>query len=165
MKRLTLMILVAAAALTLGSLNLTAQAPGSQIVFVDSQAAINAHPAGKEAREIEERGRAQLDEISQQIDVISQRARSGEQPSFEEQELYQTLIASHEMVMNNTVTEAGTAAQPAVEAVDRILQELSAENGYSLVLDQTVAAGSGLVVYAVDGLDITDQVIQKISGQ
>jgi outer membrane protein len=160
------MILAAAAVLALGSLNLNAQAPGSQIVFVDSQAAINAHPAGKAAREVEERGRAELDEIKRDIEVIAQRARAGEQIGPAEQELYQTLLTTHDARMNHYISEAGAAAQPAVEAIDRILTALSAEFGYTLVLDQTVAAGSGLVVYAAEGLDITQQVIDRVnSGQ
>jgi outer membrane protein len=157
------MILAAAAVLTLGSLNLNAQAPGSQIVFVDSQAAINAHPAGKAARDIEERGRAELVDIKKSIDAIAQRARAGAQIDAAEQEYYQTLLTTHDSVMNRYINEAGAAAQPAVEAIDRILKALSAEHGYTLVLDQTVAAGSGLVVHAAEGLDITQQVIDRVT--
>lgn len=157
------MILAAAAVLTLGSLNLNAQAPGSQIVFVDSQAAINAHPAGSAARAVEEQGRIELEDIRKEIDSIAQRARAGQDIGPEEQETYQVLLTTYDSIMNRIMNEAGTAAQPAVEAIDRTLRELSAEFGYTLVLDQTVAAGSGLVVFAAEGLDITELVISRIT--
>lgn len=164
MKRLTLILLCVAAILGVASTNLTAQAPETRIVFVNSQAAIAAHPAGEEATALEGQAREELGGIQSSIQELANKARSGQQLSAEEQERYQTLLATMQSVQQRFEAEISAAAEPAVTAVDETIRQIAQEEGYTIVLDSGVAGprGTNLVVYAQEGLDITDQVIERI---
>ena len=166
MKRLTLLILAVVAILGVASTNLTAQETAAQIVFVNSQAAIAAHPAGQQIEDLEAQAREEISGLQQSIQEIANRARQGQQLTPEEQERYQTLVATLQTVQQRWEADIAEAAQPAVEAVDAAIQALAQENGYSIVLDAGVAGpqGTNLVVYAQEGLDITQQVIERIQG-
>ena len=165
MKRLTLLLLVVAALIGVASLNLTAQETSTRIVFVNSQAAIAAHPAGAQASQVEEQARQELQEIQGSIEQLAARARAGEQLTPEEQEPYQTLLTTLQSVQQRYQAEFGAAAGPAIEAVNAAIADIAEENGYSIVLDALAAGpqGTNLVVYAQPGLDITDLVIERIS--
>ena len=60
------------------------------------------------------------------------------------------------------VEEVAAAAEPAVQAVDQALKAVAAEQGYTVVFDYEVAEQSGMVVYAQDGLDIPQLVIDRL---
>ncbi len=55
-------------------------------------------------------------------------------------------------------------ANAAIAAVNAAITAVATSQGYSMVLDGNIAGqnGIGLVVYAAEGLDITDQVIENI---
>lgn len=167
MKRLTLILLCVVAILGVASINLTAQAPSTRIVFVNSQAAIAAHPAGEEATALEAQAREELGGIQSSIQELANRARAGEQLTAEEQERYQTLLATLQSVQQRYDAEIRTVAEPAIAAVDQAIRAVAAENGYSIVLDSDVAGprGTNLVVFAEEGLDVTDQVVSRIQSQ
>ncbi len=156
------MILATVAIAFLGSLNLQAQAPGARIAFINSQQALDAHPAGAAAREIEQRGIAEVEEIQSSLNAILERARSGAQITPEEQEAFQTGQIALESTAQRYREEVAAAAEPAVVAVDTALKELAAEQGYAVVFDYEVASATGLVVYAQDGLDVTQLVIDRL---
>lgn len=164
MKRLTLILLLVAAIVGVASMNLTAQTPDTRVVFVNSQAVIAAHPAGEEATQLEQQAREELDGIRSSIEELANRARAGEQLTAEEQERYQTLLATLQTVQQRYQAEISAAAEPAVAAVDEAIRAVAQENGYSIVLDSVEAGprGTNLVVYAEDGLDITPQVVERI---
>ncbi|MEX2535430.1 MAG: OmpH family outer membrane protein [Trueperaceae bacterium] len=164
MKRLTLILVCVAVILGVASINLTAQAPDTRIVFVNSQAAIAAHPAGDEAIALEAQAREELSGIQSSIQELAERARAGEQLTAEDQERYQTLLATLQTVQQRYEAEIATAAEPAVTDVDQTIRALAQENGYSIVLDAVEAGprGTNLVVYAQEGLDITELVIERI---
>ncbi len=165
MKRLTNLAIGAAivvAVLALSSVTLTAQDQPTRLVFVDSQAAISAHPAGQAADLLQEQARQELGELRDDIDVLTQRLRAGEQLTPEEDELYQTLLTTLEMVQSRYQADVVATATPAIEAVNQTIEAVAKENGYTVVLDVNVAARDGLVVYAQDGLDITATVVERI---
>lgn len=166
MKRLTLITLCVAAILGVASTQLTAQAPETRIVFVNAQAAIAAHPAGEEAVRIQEQARQETGEIRQSIQELADRARAGQQLTPEEQERYQTLVTTLQAVQQRYAADFDRAAAPAIEAVNGTIAQLAEENGYSIVMDAVAAGreGTNLVVYAQPGLDITEQVIERLGG-
>ncbi len=165
MKRLTYSILAVLAVALLGFLNPTAQSTGTRIGFVNSQQAIDSHPAGQAARDIEQRGLTELQEIEANLNALVARAQTGAQITPEEQELYTQYQASLESVSRRYAGEVAAAAEPAVIAVDAALSAVAAEQGFSMIFDFEVARASGLIVYAEDGLDITELVIQRVQGQ
>lgn len=163
MKRLTLFVLALVAALGLAGATLTAQEGTTKIVFVDSQAAIAAHPAGAEAEALRQQAADELGGLRADLDALVQKARSGTQLSADEQERYNTLLRTVQQVDQRYRQQIEEAAQPAIEAVNGVIRDLAQEQGYTIVFDIGAASG-GLVVYAQDGLDITPQVLERVRG-
>lgn len=94
--------------------------------------------------------------------MLTQRLRAGEQLTPEEDELYRTLLTTLETVQSRYQADVVATATPAIEAVNQTIGAIALENGYTVVLDVSVAARDGLVVYAQDGLDITATVVERI---
>ena len=164
MRRLTLTSLVVLAVLALGSLQLGAQEAPTKIVFVDAQAAINVHPAGQEAEQLQQQARQEIDELRSQIDALAEQARGGQQLSPEEAERYSALITTLEAVQQRYQQDIADTVAPAIEAVNAIIRDIAQANGYTIVMDIAQASG-GLVVYAQEGLDITQQVLDQVRAQ
>lgn len=164
MRRITLTFIALIAVLALGSLQLGAQEAPTKIVFVDAQAAINVHPSGADAQELQEMAREEISELRTEIDALAQKARGGEQLTPSEAERYSALITTVEAVQQRYQRDIAEAVGPAIEAVNEIIRSIAQENGYTIVMDITQAA-NGLVVYAQDGLDITPQVLEQVEAQ
>ena len=168
MKRLPFILLFALAAVLFASTALFAQEGGAAptIVFVDSQAAINAHPAGAEAAALQEQARGEIDALNADLQTLVQKVNGGEQLTAEEQSRFNQLRTALTSVQQRYAEQVQTAAQPAVEAVDGVIQAIADENGYDIILDSVVAGqqprGINLVVFARDSLDITPQVIERV---
>jgi outer membrane protein len=162
MNRLITLVLAAAAATVLLTSTLTAQPESNRLVFVDSQALIAAHPAGQEATELRSRAQAEVAEIREQLDSIQNRARAGATLTNEDTERFNILVTTLESVQARYQAEIAAAAGPAIEAVNAAIRDVATEQGYGIVFDIGAAADSGLVVYAADGLDITDAVMLRL---
>ncbi|MDE0099119.1 MAG: OmpH family outer membrane protein [Truepera sp.] len=161
MKRFALLALVILGVLALTLVRPTAQEQRSTIVFVDSQAAINAHPAGQAASDLQAQAREEIGLISADIDALNRRALEGQELSSAERGRLQVLIATLEAVQERYQSDIATTAQPALDRVNAVIRELAMENNYTIVLDAVVAS-NGLVVFAQDGLDITPLVLERI---
>ncbi len=142
---------------------LSAQADYSRIVFIDAARALASHPAGGAVAEIQERQEEELGPILQQIQELQRQAAERELTP-EEQDLADILIRTLQERQQLYAEEILQASEPAVNAVNAAITAISASQGYSMVLDGNIAGqnGIGLVVYAVEGLDITDQVIEYV---
>jgi outer membrane protein len=167
MKRLTLLLtaLAAFAAFALlASVATTAQDQPTKIVFVDSQAAISAHPSGAASDALQEQASEEISSLRDQIQGYTDRIRAGQQLTPEENEVYQTLLTTIQSVQQFWQQEISTTAEPALVAVNEAIAQIAEEEGYTIVMEFGVSASSGLVVYAQDGLDITATVIARVSG-
>lgn len=140
---------------------------GSQVVFVDSQAAIAAHPAGAASKELEAKAKAEIQGLQAELQPIVDKANSGTELTTEEQSRYQTIATTIRDIQARTAQDIAATAKPALDAVDAAIKAIAAENNYGIVLDREVAGlgGTGLVVYAREDLDITAQVVARIQGQ
>lgn len=161
MKRFALLALVVLGVLALTLVRPTAQEQRSTIVFVDSQAAINAHPAGQAASDLQAQAREEIGLISADIDTLNRRVLEGQELSSAERGRLQVLIATLEAVQERYQSDIAATAQPALDRVNAVIRELAMENNYTIVLDAVVAS-NGLVVFAQDGLDITPLVLERI---
>jgi outer membrane protein len=162
MKRLTLLAAAVVLAMVPLASTLTAQDQPTKMVFVDSQALLAAHPAGQAASSLREQAQVEVDEIRAQLDVIQDRARGGAQLTNEETERFNILLATLETVQVRYQADIAAAAAPAIEAVNAAIEAVSLENGYTIVMDIGASADMGLVVYAAEGLDITDAVMARL---
>lgn len=149
------------------SATLVAQQVANSIVFVDTQAAIAAHPAGAQAKTIEEQARTEVEALQGELKALADKANAGTQLTADEQSRFQTLRTTILEVQQNYATQIGQTAEPALAAVDVAIKAVAEENGYLIVLDSGVAGqgGTNLVVYAAEQLNITQQVIDRVSAQ
>lgn len=164
MKRLTIFGLAVLAVVAVATAQLSAQDQTARIAFVDSQAAINAHPAGQKAADLQKQAQTDISDVRSKLDELASKARGGQQLTPSESERYQTLLSTLDALQKRYQQDISDAAQPAVEAVDKAIKQLAQENGYTVVMDSRVAGsgGTNLVVYADPSLDITPQVIDLV---
>ncbi len=161
MKRLTLLLVAAVAvALMLGA-NLGAQDAPARIAFVDSQALIASHPAGEAANELRALAAEEIGGLREQLDGLQAKARA-EGLSNEEAEMFNVLVATYESVQARYAADIAAAAQPAIDAVNEAIRAVAEQNGIAVVMDIGTAAESGMVVYAADGLDLTEAVAERL---
>ncbi len=165
MRRLTLLGLVGAVVVAFAASTLSAQARPTKVVFIDSQAALMAHPSGSAVNALREQATAEINDLAASIAALERRIVAGEQLSPEEAERYQTLQTSLTAVQNRYLAEIDAAAAPAVTAVNEVIAQLAAENGYTIVFDRETARESRLVVYSDADLDITQLVIDRLLAQ
>ena len=161
MKRLAFIVLVVVCALVVTLVTPNAQKQTAPIVFVDSQAAINAHPAGQAANDLQIQAREEINFIRAEIEELNDRVIQGEVLPAADRERLQVLLATLDSVQLRYQEDISVTAQPAIQEVNDVIRVLATENGYSIVLD-TLVAGNGLVVFAQDGLDITPLVLERI---
>ncbi len=162
MRRLTLLGIAAAAVIALFATNLTAQQRPTKVVYVDSQAAIRAHPSGDQIENLRQQAATEVQDLTNSLAELEQKAASGQQLSADETDRYRALQSTLAAVQNRYLNDINAAAEPAVTAVNEIIAQLAQENGYTLVLDAVEAANLRLVVYADADLDITPLVIERV---
>jgi len=165
MRRLTLFGLVAAVLVAFLVISPSAQERQTRVVFVDSQAALRAHPAGAAVEDLRAQAETEVADLAAGLTALEDKLAAGEQLTPEESERYQTLQTTIVAVQNRYRDEINAAAAPAVEAVNSAIRDLAAANGYTIVMDRVEAANLRLVVYADDDLDITPMVIERVQGQ
>lgn len=140
-----------------------AQDAAPKIVFVDSQAAINAHPAGQAAAALQDQAKTEVGALQTDLQTLVDKANSGQQLSADEQSRFQQLRTALTEVQQRYAEQISTTVQPALDAVNKIIMEIAAENGYDIVLDSSAAKDSSLVVFARPELNITEQVIERVN--
>ncbi len=165
MKRVTVLGAALVLALAFAFTHLSAQSRPTKVVFVRSQAAILAHPAGARVEELKEQAQAEMGDLANSIKELEDRIAAGQQLSPEENERYQALLTSANAVQDRYRQEIDAAAQPAIEAVNEILAQLAEENGYTVILDADKARELQLVVYGDPDLDVTQMVIDRLQAQ
>lgn len=143
-----------------------ASAQGGKIVFVDTQAAINAHPAGAQANTLQEQARSEIEGLNQDLQALVAKISAGQQLTQEEQARFQQLRTAITSVQERYAQQIQEVVQPALDAVNQVIQQLAEENGYDIVIDSVVAGqeprGINLIVYAKPELDITPLVIERV---
>lgn len=164
MRRLTLLGIAAAALLALFASNLTAQERSTRVVYVNSQAAIHAHPSAAQLEALRAQARTDIEELVSSITALEQKAASGQQLTPDEADRYTTLQTTITAVDSRYREEIAAAAEPARAAVDQVLNDLAVELDYAIVLDSVAAYETGMIVYADPSLDITELVIERVQG-
>lgn len=140
----------------------TAQQQGTRIAFVNTDAVLEAHPAGQQAATLQRQAQEELNSIRQELEPLLQRRNAGETLATDERETLDVLQRTYQQTQQRYTQEIQEAVRPAEEAVDNAIRAVAQEQGYTMVLNRAVAATSGLVVYAEDDLDITEQVVARL---
>lgn len=165
MKRLTALGVVAVLAIFFAFSHLSGQSRDTKVVFVRSQTAILAHPAGAQVDELKQQAQTEVDGLVASLRELDAKLAAGNELTAEENERYQALVTSINAVQDRYAQEIDAAARPAIEAVNGILADLAEENGYTIIMDADKARELDLVVYADPDLDITQMVVDRLNAQ
>ncbi len=160
--RFTLLGIAAALAAVIFTSTLSAQERPTKVVYVDSQAALMAHPSGAAVESLRAQAEADVKELTDGLEALDAKAAAGQQLSPDEADRYRTLQTTLQAVQTRYINDINAAAAPAVADVNAVIADLAQTNGYTLVLDGAEARSLRLVVYADPDLDITPLVIEKL---
>src|SRR5690606_36488957 len=114
MRRLTLFGLIAAVLVAVLAISPSAQERDTRVVFVDSQAALRAHPAGAAVEELRAQADTEVSDLVAGLTALEEKIAAGQQLTPEASERYQTLQTTIVAVQNRYRDEIAAAAAPAV---------------------------------------------------
>ncbi|GAO75000.1 OmpH family outer membrane protein [Meiothermus ruber] len=162
MKRLTLFV-PTLAALLLSSL-LVAQTPptADKVGYLNARAVVEAHPQFVRVKEVQAKAEAELKPLREQVQSLEAKLRQGN-ATAQEQQAYRTAVQRLETAGQKWSEQQGSVLRPITEDIDMVIGRVAKEQGFAIVLDQEIAASSGLVVYAAQELDLTQAIKQAIS--
>lgn len=145
-----------------------------KIGYVDMRVALNECKAGKIAKvELEtmikdkqkalDDERKKLDDMQAELEkkaaVLSEKAKDEKQKEFQEKvQTYQKQLADAQKEINEKETEY---TKKILEDIRAIVNEIAKAEGFTLVFEKTEIS----VMYAKDGLDLTEKVVDKYNSQ
>lgn len=116
----------------------------------------------RQASEMETEIARLREEIQSQSLMLSEEALGEKKLALEQK------FNEYQQFMNNIFGEEGEAArrnteltQPIVEKINAVIADIAQEEGYTMIFD----AAQGNIVYAVKTIDLTQQVLEKLSEQ
>ncbi|MEP7065948.1 MAG: OmpH family outer membrane protein [Gemmatimonadota bacterium] len=152
---------------------LAAQAAAPKIVYVNSQKIISQAPGRADA---ETQFQKEMDQYKAQVQKMGDSLQTmvadyqKAEPTLsapvkatrtkdlrERQQAYQQHVQQLEQTAQQREAEL---VRPIMEQINKIIEQLRAENGYAFILD--AGSQAGVVVAADSSLDITDQVIKRL---
>ncbi|WP_297853090.1 OmpH family outer membrane protein [Meiothermus sp.] len=161
MKRFSLFVPILAG-LLLSSL-LVAQTPptADKIGYLNARAVVEAHPQFAQIKEIQAKAEAELKPLREELQPLEAKLRAGS-ASAQEQQNYRTVSQKLQEASKKWSDQQNAALRPITEEIDKLIGKVAKEQGFAIVLDQEVAAGSGLVVYAAPELDLTQAIVRAL---
>lgn len=162
MKRFALFV-PTLAALLLSSL-LIAQTPltADKVGYLNARAVVEAHPQFARVKEVQVKAEAELKPLREQVQSLENKLRQGN-ATVQEQQAYLSAIQKLESAEQKWSEQQAGVLQPITAEIDKAIGRVAKEQGFAIVLDQEIAASSGLVVYAAQELDLTQAIKQAIS--
>jgi outer membrane protein len=145
----------------LPSRSLTAQDQATKIVFIDVPRILSAYPGGEAVAEMRQQAQEEITGLQAELQAVVGNARSLQELSPEQREAADTIRQTIEQANLRWQQEIEQAAQPVLDAVNQAVAEVAQANGYAIVFDGVVARNSGLVIYAADDLNVTEQVLER----
>lgn len=133
----------------------------SRVGFVDADALIQAHPEFKKIQDIRAQARKELGPLEERLKPLDQKVKAGT-ASAKEQQDYQTLLQTYQTALKKWQERQAQALKPITEEIDRAIAKVAKAQGFSVVMNRQVAAQSGLVVYADEGTDLTQAVLEEV---
>ncbi len=161
MKRFSLFVPMLAALLLSGLL--VAQTPPSanKIGYLNARAVVEAHPQFARVKEVQTKAEAELKPLQEQVQALEAKLRQGSATTQEQQD-YRTAVQNLETTRQKWSEQQGSVLRPITEDIDKVIGRVAKEQGFAIVLDQEVAASSGLVVYAAQELDLTQAIMRAL---
>lgn len=171
MKRLMLLLV---ALLVLFAVPAAMAADAMKIGYVDLQKALNMSAAGKAAKEKmkakfkdydadvqkkQEELKKLKDDLEKQAMLLSAEARAAKERDYQQKvKDYQRLTKDIQEELQQTDADF---TRKILEEIFKVVQQIGKQEGYTLVLEKTESS----ILYASDGIDMTDRVIQAFDRQ
>lgn len=151
-------------------LTASAFAEGSKVVYIDMQKAVQAtKEGGKAKKELESEFNAKKKKLQSSEDklkkmqedlekkamVLSDDVRAKKQQEFQEEMFaYQKLVAQSQQEIQK---REQALTKPILEKMAKVIEQLSKEKGYDIVLEKT----ANNLIWAKKEADITDEVVKS----
>ncbi len=161
MKRFSLFVPILAGLLLSSLLVAQNQPTATKIGYLNARAVVEAHPQFARVKEIQAKAEAELKPLREQLQPLDAKIRAGN-ATAQEQQSYRTLSQNLQESVTKWNNQQNAALRPITEDIDKIVSKVAQEQGFAIVLDQEVAASSGLVVYAAQELDITQAIVRAL---
>ncbi len=161
MKRFSLFVPILAGLLLSSLLVAQNQPTATKIGYLNARAVVEAHPQFARVKEVQAKAEAELKPLREQLQPLDAKIRAGN-ATAQEQQSYRTLSQNLQESVTKWNNQQNAALRPITEDIDKIVSKVAQEQGFAIVLDQEVAASSGLVVYAAQELDITQAIVRAL---
>jgi outer membrane protein len=140
----------------INSQKILAEAPGRAEAEAEMQKEMEAYKA--EVQKMGDSLNAMVAAYQKVESTLSPTARAGRQQELQKRETeYQQRVAD---LQHKAQQREAELVQPIMQQIDKIIEQVRAENGYAIVFD--AGNQSGVVVAADSTLDITNKVIAKL---
>ena len=138
-----------------------AQEPLMGIGYINTAYLFTLHPLYAEVQQLTDAASAEIGSVSETIQVLQEKQQLGT-ISPEESELLQANYATLQALQARYDSEIKAAAEPMRLAVDAAVREVASRLSIGMILDSSVAAEIGLVVYAASDNDLTALVAEQL---
>jgi len=161
MKRFSLFVPILAGLLLSSLLVAQTQPTANKIGYLNARAVVEAHPQFAKVREIQTKAEAELKPLREQLQSLDSKLRAGN-ATAQEQQAYRSAAQNLEAAGQKWTEQQNAVLRPITEDIDKVIGKVAKEQGFAIVLDQEVAASSGLVVYAAQELDLTQAIVRAL---
>ncbi len=161
MKRFWLFVPMLTGLLLSGLLVAQDRPVASKIGYLNARAVVEAHPQFAKIKELQAKAEAELKPLRDQLQPLEAKIRAGN-ATAQEQQSYRTLAQNLQEAGKKWTDQQNAALRPITEEIDKLVSKIAQEQGFAMVLDQEVAASSGLVVYADEELDLTQAIVRVL---
>lgn len=147
------------AAFGLGTLAPHAQTAGTKIGFVNVDDLFAAHPADKDIKALQTKYQTDLSALDKQIKDIDAK---GTAATAADKDNRAKLVTTYNNTLKTYDDQMKAKAAPVEKSIDTALGNYAKANGFSVIMDRSVAQQSGLVIYADPTTDLTEAVKKNV---
>jgi outer membrane protein len=137
--------------------------PMLKVGFMDSQTVVQAHPRYKEIQAVIDQAQKELKPVEDQLKALQPKIQAGTATAKEQQD-FQTLRNAYQQTYQKWAERQAKATEPITKQIDVEIAKFAKAQGFGIILDRRVAgpAGTGLVLYGDNSLDVTDEVAKVV---
>lgn len=137
-----------------------AQAPKGKVGYLNVQAAVKAMPGSASYLSVVSKADSDLAARQKTIQALSKTASATK--AAKDMTALQNAQKAYAQAQNTHMQAINKAMQPLAAKLNPVVAKTAKANGYTVILDQRVAAQSNLVVYANTGADLTAAVVKAL---
>lgn len=142
-------------AFALGALSPQAQTTGQKVGFVNVDALFAAHPGDKEIKALQTKYKKEMGDLSNKIKALNAK---GAKITASEKDQRAQMMTTYNTKAKSYDQQIKAKGTPIEKSIDTALAKYAKENGYSIIMNSTVAQQTGLVVYADSSSNLTEAV-------